>query len=582
MQIAYTLAMPAPKTHLYRVTIDVSGVRDPYIDFVLPAWTPGAYAVRDFAKNVQDIDCGSRPWKKIDKSRWRVFADGASRVRVTYDLFAYEMGVDTCHLDGEHAYFNGAGVFMYVDGQKHRPVTLDIRAPRGWKVVTGLDGGPSRFSAPNYDVLIDCPTEIGTAPVRAFRVRGKRHRVLIHGANNWDAARVTRDCKKLVEEYARMFGGLPYDHYLFLYHAAVTGLGGLEHLNSTAMTLNPWAGKPDKQYERIIEVTSHEFFHLWNVKRIRPKVLGPFDYEREVYTSLLWLCEGFTSYYDDLMCCRAKLYPAKRYLKKMAEAIQGYREKPSRLRSALSQSSFDTWLWAYKPHPQTVNRFMSYYEKGALVGMCLDLEIRKRTRNRRSLDDVMRHLWREIATKERTIEENAMPRLVAEAVGGNYDGFFSKYVDGVHEVPFESFLRHAGLEIRKEPQKTDGEAEPREVAWMGVQTRPGAERPIVASVTEGAPAYRDGVSPEDEILALDGVRVDNANFTSLLKDRKPGDRLEVTVFRGSSLTRVPVTLGSKDNHALALVPRASAGTLEKSIYASWLKSKWEVSKPASK
>ncbi len=574
MQIRYTLAMPEPRTHLYHVAVELSGVREPHVDLVLPVWTPGAYVVRDFAKNVQDFQAGKLRWKKVEKSRWRVFTGGASTVRASYRVWAFELEVDQSHLDGDHGYFNGTSVFMYVDGQKQRPVTLDIRAPRGWRVTTGLDGGPSRFPAPDYDVLVDCPTEIGTTPVRTFKVLGRTHRVLVHGQNNWDEARLLRDTRKIVAEAARMFGGLPYRHYLFLYHAQVAGLGGLEHLNSTSMTLNPWAGRPAKQYERILEVTSHEFFHLWNVKRIRPKALGPFDYDREVYTGLLWLCEGITSYYDDLICCRAKLYDAKRYLKKVAEAIQAYRDKPSRLRQSLSSSSFDTWLWGYKGHPHLVNRFMSYYEKGSLVAMGLDLEIRRRTRNRRSLDHVMRHLWREVASKDRTIEEDAMPRIVAEVAGGSYDDFFAKYIDGTAEVPFESFLAHAGLDLRPEPAKTDGEAEPKTLAWLGVQTRAGAERPIVAAVTEGSPASRDGLCPEDDVIALDGARVDNQNFTALLKDRRPGDRVRVSVFRAGRLVHADVTCGKKDNVTLGIVPRRAAGAAEKAVYASWLRHKW--------
>jgi len=574
MEIRYALSMPEPRSHLFHVAVDLRGVRDPHVDLVMPVWTPGAYAVRDFAKNVQDFAAGRMTWRKAAKSRWRIDTGGASTVRATYRVWAYDLEVDQSHLDGEHGYFNGASVFMHVDGQKHRPVTLDIRAPRGWRVTTGLAGGPTRFTAPDYDVFVDCPTEIGTSPVRAFRVRGKPHRVIVHGANNWDEPRLVKDVEKIVAEAARMFGGLPYDRYFFLYHAASAGLGGLEHLNSTSMTLNPWAGRPFKAYERILEVTSHEFFHLWNVKRIRPKALGPFDYEREVHTGLLWLCEGITSYYDDLIVCRAKLYDAKRYLKKVAESIQAYREKPARARSSLTQSSFDTWLWAYKAHPNMVNRFMSYYEKGSLVGMCLDLEIRRRTKNGRSLDDVMRHLWREFASKDRTIEEDAMPRIVADVAGSSFDDFFAKYVDGTVEVPFERFLRTAGLELRAEPAKTDGEKEPAEVAWLGTTTRAGAERPIVSSVTEGSPAQRDGIYPEDEIVALDGMRVDNGNLAALLKERRPGDGARVSVFRTGRLVHADVTLGRKPNVTLAIVPRAGAGALEKATHAKWLRHPW--------
>jgi predicted metalloprotease with PDZ domain len=580
-KIHYTLSMPEPQTHLFHVRIDVDEISDPQVDLVMPVWTPGAYAVRDFARNVQDFSAGRHRWSKVDKARWRVKAEGASRISVAYKVWAFELEVDRSHLDDTHGYFNGASVFMYVDGAKHQPATLDIRPVRGWRVVTGLERvAGNRFRAATYDELIDCPTDIGTAPVKAFRVRGKEHRVLIHGAQNWGHERLARQAKRIVEEAARMFGGLPYDHYTFLFYATTgPALGGLEHRNSTAITLNPWIGRPFKSYERVLEVTSHEFFHLWNVKRIRPKALGPFDYERETYTKLLWVMEGITSYYDDLICERARLYPEGRYLKKVAESIEKYREKPSRLRQSLTASSFDTWLWRYEGDGNIVNRMMSYYEKGSLVGMCLDLEIRRRTRNRKSLDDVMRHLWTEVAQKGRTLEEDDLRPIVERVAGGSYREFFDKYVDGTAEVPFETYLKIAGLELAKEPPKGDeAKDEPKSLAWLGIGTRAGGERPVVTTVAEGSPAWTDGISPGDEILAVDGGRVTCDNFPNLLKDAAPGRRIRVSLFRGPRLVHLPVRLGKKENVSLAIRPGKKAGALEKAIFRGWMKKRWKPAK----
>ncbi|MBI4564945.1 MAG: M61 family metallopeptidase [Planctomycetes bacterium] len=581
-KIRYTLSMPEPQTHLYQVRMDIEGLRGEHVDLVMPVWTPGAYAVRDFARHVQDFEAGPMAWTKVEKSRWRVRTRGSSKMRVTYRVWAYELEVDRSHLDDTHGYFNGAGVFMYIDGAKHEPVTLDIQAPRGWRVTTGLERvRGSRFAAANYDELIDCPTDVGTAPVRTFRVRGKEHQVLIHGPNNWDHDRVTRHAQKIVVEHARLFGGLPYRHYTFLYFASIgPHLGGLEHHNSTAITLNPWIGRPFKSYERLLEVTSHEFFHLWNVKRIKPKALGPFNYERETYTRLLWVAEGLTSYYDDLICERAGLYPQGRYLKKLAEGIHAYREKPSRQRQSLTQSSFDTWLWKYEGDGNIINRMMSYYEKGALVGLCLDLEIRHRTRNRRSLDDIMRFLWTDFAKKGRRLEEDEFRSVVEGVAGGSYRDFFDRYVDGVDEVPFEVFLRHAGLELTLEPPKgEDAKDEPKEIAWLGLSTRSTGERPAVTTVTEGSPAWKHGISPEDEIVALNGARVIPENFATLLKDHPPGVRITLSLFRGPRLVHLPITLGRKPNAVPALKARARARALERAIYRGWVRKKWPPPPP---
>ncbi len=578
--IRYSLSFPRPHSHLYHVTIDVDGVTADTLDFCLPVWAPGAYVVGDFARHVQDFAC-RRPWKKTAKNRWHVDTKGVSSVRVTYKVWAFECEVARSHLDGEHAYFNGATLFMYADGMKERPVTLDIDAPKGWRVVTGLDGGPKCFTAPDYDTFIDCPTEIGTAPVKTFKVDGKEHRVVLHGPNNWGLERVAKDCEKLVRAEKKLFGELPYKHYSFIYHAVTShALGGLEHLNSTSITLGPWLGRPKKEYERVIEVTSHEFFHLWNVKRIHPKALGPFDYDREVYTKLLWVMEGITSYYDDLFCCRAKLYDEKRYLKKIAENIQKYREKPSRHRQSLTASSFDTWLWRYAADGNIVNRMMSYYEKGGLVGMCLDLEIRRRTDNRRSLDDVMRHLWKDYAKEGRTLDEDGFLPAAEHATGLALGDFFTKYVDGTVEVPFEQFLAAAGVAIVKEPNKVDGEKDPDTAAWLGIATKNGPERPIVTTVTEESPAWRDGIYPDDEIVAIDDLKADNAGFPTLLKERKPGQKTTVTVFRGARLLDIRVTLGARENLAWDLRPVKKPTAAQRAVYQSWLEAAWP--KPGKK
>lgn len=576
-EVRYTIAMPRPHTHLFHVTVEADGLAGEHADFVMPVWTPGAYAVRDFARHVMDVQASGR-WTKVDKSRWRVHTGGASRVRISYKVFAFELEVDRSHLDASHGYFNGASVFMHLDGGKERPCLLEVKAPRGWRVVTGLRRvGPNRFLAQDYDELIDSPTDVGTAPVRTFKVRGKTHRVLVHGVQNWDLDRMVRHVRKIVEEEASFFGGLPYRDYTFLYFATTgPALGGLEHRNSTAITLSPWIGRPFKSYERLLEVTSHEFFHLWNVKRIRPEVLGPFDYEKENYTGLLWVMEGLTSFYDDLFCERAGLYPAGRYLKKMAEQVQAFRDKPSRLRHSLTASSHDTWLWGYKGDPNSVNRFMSYYEKGALVGMCLDLEIRHRTRNRRSLDDVMRHLWREFGSQGRTLREDEARPVVEQVAGGSYAEFFRDYVDGTREIPFERFLSYAGLELAQEPPKGEDAAdEPEDLAWLGVQTRSGSERPQITAAVEDGPAWRDGLSPGDELVAVDGARVTNDNFTTLLKDRRPGDTATFSIFREAALLEVRVRLGAKPNGTPTIRPLKRANALQKSIHKGWLKKPWK-------
>ena len=573
-QVRYTLSMPRPGSHLFRVRVEVRGAPGDSTDFVMPVWTPGSYKVRDFARHVQDFSACRHAWKKVDKSRWRVFAGGD--VTVEYGVWAFELSVQTSHLDAEHGFVNGAGVFLYVDGHKDAPVTLDIRAPRGWRIATGLERRGRLYRAPDYDVLVDCPVEIGTFVQRTFRVRGVPHHLVIHGPGNYDEDALVRDVRKIVATEVGIMRDVPYRQYLFLLHHSAERGGGLEHLNSTALQQPPHQYRPREKYENFLELVAHEFFHLWNVKRLRPEALGPFDYEREVYTSLLWAMEGLTSYYDTLVLCRAGLFTPEKYFKKMAERIQKYEEKPGRRRQSLVESSFDTWIKLYQPNENAFNCQMSYYEKGEIVGMCLDLEIRRRTEGRRSLDDVMRLLYGECARRGRGFPEPRF-RLACERVaGGRLDRFFADYIEGVADVPWNRFLNVAGLRLDRQPRKPEeGEAARREKPWLGVTTQRAGGALLVAGVVEGSPADRAGLSARDELVALDGARIGPDDWERRLEDCEPGDRVRLAVFRSGYLRQLTVTLGRRENVTWIFRRAARPTRLQKRIYEGWLWRPWK-------
>jgi predicted metalloprotease with PDZ domain len=325
-QIHYTVSLPDPNSHLVHVRMDVTGLPGSPVDFVMPVWTPGSYKVRDYAKNVQDFSAGKHRWRKTEKSRWRVEAVGD--LSIEYDVWAFELSVQSSHVDSDHAFLNGASVFFYVDGHKDAPITLDIEAPKGWKIASGLDQRGRTLVAPDYDILVDSPIEIGTFTRRTFKVQGVPHHLVVHGEGNYDSKKLLGDIQKIVETEVKILRHIPYPHYTFILHNSSDRGGGLEHLNSTALQYPARGYKPREKYENFLELVAHEFFHLWNVKRIHPEMLGPFDYDREVYTSLLWVMEGFTSYYDTIVPCRAKLWSPDKYFKKMADRIQKYEEKP--------------------------------------------------------------------------------------------------------------------------------------------------------------------------------------------------------------------------------------------------------------
>jgi len=575
-QVRYTVTMDDPNSHLFHVKMEVRGAPGPSTDFVLPAWTPGSYKLRDFAKNVQDFSAGRQTWRKVDKSRWRVSAGGD--VTVEYDVWAFELSVQTSHLDADHAFINGASVFMYVDGLKDAPLTVDLRIPKGWKIATGLDRRGRLLSAPNYDLLVDCPIEAGTFTLRTFKVRGVPHHLAIHGEGNYDEDRMVGDVRKIVETEIQILRHVPYDHYTFLLHNTTERGGGLEHLNSTALQYPPGSYKPREKYENFLELVAHEFFHLWNVKRIHPDMLGPFDYEREVYTTLLWVMEGFTSYYDTLVPCRAKLWTPEKYFKKMADRIQKFEDKPGRKRQSLSESSFDTWIKLYQPNENSQNCQMSYYEKGELVGMCLDLEIRHRTANARSLDDVMRLLYGEYGKQGKGFPEGEFKKT-CERVAGNLDRFFADLVDGTVEVPWNKYLGYAGAKLEREPKRPeDGEPARKAKAWIGIGTSKAGGVLTVANVVEGSPAWKAGLSAKDEVIALDGAKLSADDFEKRLDDCDPGDKLRVTLFRSGYLRDLEVTLGAKENVTWVIRKAKSPTPAQKRIYEGWLWSKWETKK----
>jgi len=341
--------MPAPHTHLFHVTVEVDRLDGASVDLVLPSWTPGSYMIREYARHVQGFGARAAatdaplPWRKVAKDAWRVETGGAERIRASYQVYANDLTVRTSHLDGAHAYFNGASVFMFVPGREAEPLRLRVEAPPDWQVTTGLDPAdrPNEFLAADYDELVDCPVECGTHRLLAFEVDGIPHRMAIWGRGNEDEARLIADTRRIVEAQRDFFGGLPYRHYTFILHLLDGRGGGLEHRNSVTNQVDRWTFRPERNYERYLSLTSHELFHVWNAKRLRPAPLGPFDYRRENYTRLLWLVEGATSYYDNLLLTRAGLMAPERFLERLGEAIAQLQNQPRRLVQSLEQSSFD-------------------------------------------------------------------------------------------------------------------------------------------------------------------------------------------------------------------------------------------------
>jgi predicted metalloprotease with PDZ domain len=580
VNVQYTLSIAQPAQHLLDVAVDVHDVQADHLDFVLPTWTPGSYLIREYARHVQDVaaEAGDQPasWQKIDKQTWRVQTNGADHVSLRYRVYGNELTVRTNHVDDTHAHVIPAATFMYVADATNQPLTVTVRAPEAWNVATGLDSNPqpltpnSQFVADNYDHLIDSPFEIGQHRALPFEVDGKRHRIVVWGHGNEDDARLVADTQKIVQAARDFWGELPYDHYtFFLLLGGKSAGGGLEHRNSTSLLLPRFIFKPDRSCERFLTLTSHEFFHVWNVKRLRAQGLGPFDYTGETYTTLLWAMEGITEYYTDLLLVRAGLLTPKRYLERLADDIVTLQTTPGRQMQSLECASFDAWIKFYRPDENSINTSVSYYLKGAVVAALLDLEIRRRTIGERSLDDVMCHLYQTYPIDEPGVaDRHGYVQAINDMTGQDLGDFFERYIAGMDELPYDELLGAAGLRLRWDwKDAPNGEPKP----TLGVRLKQNGGQLLVASVLSDGPAYAAGLSADDEIVAIDGHRVvDEASLRDRLHDHRAGDQVTLTVFRREELRTIDIPLAPAPHDKLHLEQVADPTDEQRRVQRSWL------------
>lgn len=563
--VVYRLSMPEPHTHLFEVSLQLQGARAP-LRLVMPSWTPGSYLLREFPRHVQRFaaeasDGAPLRWTKVDKNRWEVEAPGNGVLQVRYTIYANELTVRTSHLDASHGYVNGASVFMYVEGREELACTLQVSAPEGWQITTSLPCADSVFSAADYHTLIDSPLEMGTHALLPFEVGGVPHRYAIWGGGNLDPERLVRDTQRIIDAGTRFWGGLPYPHFTFLLHLLPGGQGGLEHRDSCSLQADRWAFR-SREYEQFLSLVAHEHFHAWNGKRLYPAVLGPVDYTRENYTRDLWVVEGLTTYYTDRMLRAAGVITPERYLERLGEMINRLQALPGRHRQTLADSSFDSWIRFYRPDENTSNSQISYYQKGALVGLLLDLRIRGLTENQRSLDDVMRLLWDRFGARGVGYPEGAVEHAAAEVCGTPLCEFFEAYLRSTVELNYADELSAAGLVLT--PAADAGDAQ------LGVQVRDEAGRVRITQVLAETPAARGGLNAGDELLALDGFRVTATGLPSRLAERIAGHQIQLTVFRRDELLTLHVTPERASARPLQLKRAPTPSALQEATYRAWL------------
>ena len=588
-KISYTIAAQNLAAHMFQVSVTVENPAPEGQLFVLPAWIPGSYMIREFSRNIVQIraEAGGQPVPlvKLDKHSWQA-APCKGKLTVHYEVYAWDLSVRAAHLDQTHGFFNGTSVFLRAVGHEDVPHVVDIQRPdheaaRSWRVATALKELKARrygfgtYVASDYDELIDSPVEMGDFELASFKAHGVQHDVVFTGrVPNLDMARVCTDLKQICETQIAFFEPrtkkAPMERYVFMTMVVGDGYGGLEHRASTALicsradlpSLSARGKERSEGYMKFLGLCSHEYFHTWNVKRIKPAVFAPYDLQVENYTPLLWLFEGFTSYYDDLMLVRSGLLTEEGYYKMLGKTVAGVLRGSGRTKQSVADSSFDAWGKYYRQDENSPNAIVSYYAKGSLVGLGLDLTIRAKTGGKRSLDDIMRALWQRYGRdfyhgKARGVTPEEAEALFEQVSGVKLKSFFDKYIRGTDDVPLAKLLQPFGVSYKDERKS----AKPSMDVNLG---REGADCKLTA-VHDGGAAQQAGLSANDLLVAIDGLRVTGnpSNLEAVLGRYKVGDTVQVHAFRRDELMAFSVKLHGDRAPGITLALEQKKATLRR-------------------
>ena len=578
--VTYTLSMPEPWTHYFHVTQTIKGERKNSIDFIMPVWIPGSYKVRDYPKNVEGFNAHSDKsenlkWEKLDKYTWRVFSEKANEVTISYRVYSFIKSVRESFLDDSHGFASPPGLFMYVDKLKGRRAKLVIDPYDDFSTIsTGLEASSNdkfTFDIPNYDILIDSPIEIGNQKLFRFEVDGVPHEIAIYGEGNYDSLMVA-ETKLITESTIKIFGEVPYKRYVFIVILGKRNGGAIEHLNSAVYNYGRWNFQPERKRKAWRSVVAHEMFHLYNVKRIRARALGPFDYTRENYTSLLWVMEGFTSYFGSRILLDAGLLTGDEYREGLASLIKKVSTRKGDKYQSVSAASFDAWIRYYQQNENSSNSEVSYYDKGNLLGMLLDLEIRHSSKNEKSLADVMRRLYSEYyKKKKRGFSKEEFKKEVERAAGVKLDNFFRDYVNDTKEIDFNKYLLYAGLELDKILSASKA------TSLLGVVTRDRGGKLTISRIVRDSPAWNYGLNVNDEIIAINDLRVNRSELEATLNRFGSGAKLKFTIIRNDWLRNIDVILAESSEEEYFLFPIEKATELQKKIYKSYFMQEWSGS-----
>ncbi|WP_254060790.1 M61 family metallopeptidase [Mucilaginibacter sp. L196] len=569
--ISYNVTFPQVQAHYADIEMNIEHLNQSTLVLKMPVWTPGSYLVREFAKSVEGFTVSANgkeiPFVKTRKNWWSINTKGLNHVTIKYKVYCFEVSVRTAFVDISHAFLSTSGIFIYPEGMLNQPSTIHIVPFGGWdKVSTSLDmvsNDPFTVHAPNYDILYDSPIEVGNQDVFGFEAAGVHYQIAMYGGGNYDRDKLKTDIAKIVEQETSVYGENPNKHYVFIVHNYLRGGGGLEHLSSTVLGASRDAYGTPRGYQNFLSLVAHEHFHLWNVKRLRPIALGPFDYDNENYTTDLWIAEGFTAYYEDIILRHANLIDADNYLGVMANDINQVENTPGKKFQSIADASYDAWIKAYRPTENSNNSTISYYSKGSVAAMLLDLEIINDSHTKYSLDDVMKYMYHEYyKTLKRGYTDAEFKKGLEKFVGKNLDDFYKKYVYGVADVNYNKYLGYAGYQLTDEAAGSNDPS-------LGVMTANSGGKIFVTSVLRDGSAWVDGINVNDEIVSVDGIPVTDAN--SILANKKVGDKLSITINRDGLSLVLPVTLLRNELVKYKIETVATPSAQQLKVRTKWLK-----------
>jgi predicted metalloprotease with PDZ domain len=569
LNINYTVSFPEAQAHYINVEMFIQGIRQAFIDLKLPVWTPGSYMLREFAKHLEGFEAKAGNVvlvaKKTTKNSWRVQTDGISALNVSYRLYSFEISVRTNFVNTAHGFISSAATFLYPDGMLHNPSTIFINPYKGWdKVSTGLEmiaDDPFKLYAPDYDTLFDSPIEVGTQDIFTFEATGVKYEVAMCMGGNYNRERLIKDLTKIAEIETAIFGENPNKRYIYMIHNYAKGIGGLEHLNSTVLGAQREGYTNEDIYQKFLSLAAHEHFHLWNVKRLRPMELGPFNYDAENYTTELWIAEGFTNYYDNLIVHRMGLYPTENYLDLLAGDINLVENAPGNKIQTLAEASFDAWIKFYRPNENSNNSNISYYTKGGLLAMMLDLEIIHNSGTTQSLDDVMKYMYTEYyQLKGRGYTAMEFKQGLEKFTGTNLDEFYEGYVYGLTDLDYDRYLGYAGLQLA---DGLAGQNEP----LLGITIN--ANKKTIATVIRGGSGWIDGLNVNDELTAIDGNTFEGLD--NALAAKSIGDKMMVSIIRDTLPFTLPVTIRKQSQVKYHVVSIINPSAEQLAVRFKWLK-----------